>query len=50
MRQAERVLAYPGADKVIVELLRYGEASDAFFLAMPRADQIGARTTETFSP
>ncbi|WP_128943119.1 AAA domain-containing protein [Bradyrhizobium zhanjiangense] len=36
MRQAERVLAYPGADKVIVELLRYGEASDAFFLAMPR--------------
>lgn len=36
MRQAQRVLAYPGADKVIVELLRYGEASDAFFLAMPR--------------
>ncbi len=36
MRQAERVLAYPGADRVIVELLRYGEASDAFFLSMPR--------------
>jgi hypothetical protein len=25
MRQAQRVLAYPGADKVIVELLRYGD-------------------------
>lgn len=35
MRQAERVRAYPGADEVIIELLRYGETSDAFFLAMP---------------
>jgi hypothetical protein len=35
MRQVERVRAYPGADDVIVELLRYGETSDAFFVATP---------------
>jgi DNA polymerase III delta prime subunit len=35
MRQAERVRAYPGADEVTVELARYGEASDAFFVTMP---------------
>jgi hypothetical protein len=34
MRQAERVRAYPGADEVTVELVRYGEASDAFFVTM----------------
>lgn len=35
MRQAERVRTYPGAEEVTVELVRYGEASDAFFVTMP---------------
>lgn len=33
MRQVERVRAFPGADEVIVDILNYGEASDAFFVA-----------------
>ena len=32
MRQIERVRAYPGGDEVIVEILTFGETSDAFFL------------------